>query len=56
MEKFIIDQGWRRAQEVWGERELGLLILNSWSINIQLLTNCGASNKLSYYVSYFNQS
>ena len=27
------------------KRELGLLILNSWSINTQLLTNCGASNK-----------
>ena len=44
--KKLIAQGWRRTEEVWTKkRELGLLIPNRWSNNIQLLTNDGATNK-----------
>ena len=44
--KNLITQGWRRTEKDWTKKiELGLLILNSWSNNTQLLTNCGASSK-----------
>ena len=44
--KNLITQGWRRTEKDWTKkRELGLLILNSWSKNTQLLTNCRASSK-----------
>ena len=39
------------------KRELGLLIPNRWSNNIQLLTNGGASQvvRFYYYLSFFYQ-
>ena len=44
--KKLIAQGWRRTEEVWTKkRELGLLITNGLSNNIQLLTNNVANNK-----------
>ena len=44
--KNLITQGWRRTEKNWTKkRELGLLILISWSNNTQLLTNCRASIK-----------
>ncbi len=44
--KNLITQGCRRTKKDWTKkRELGLLILNSWSNNTKLLTNCGASSK-----------
>ena len=36
----LIAQGWRRAEENWTKkRKLGMLILNRWLNNNQLLTN-----------------
>ena len=38
--KNLITQCWRRTEKDWRKRELGLVILNRWSNNAQLLTNC----------------
>ena len=43
--KNLITQGWRRTEEDWIKRELGLLILNSQSNNTQLLIEGRASSK-----------
>ena len=43
--KKLIAQGWRRTEKDWAKKELGLLILNRFSNNTQLLTNSGASSK-----------
>ena len=44
--KNLITQGWLRTEKDWTKkRELGMLILNIWSNNTQLLTNSGASSK-----------
>ena len=54
--KNLITQGWRRTEKDWTKkRELGLLILNSWSNNTQLLTNCGASSKRFILFNLFLQ-